>query len=273
MGLNATCNLKKRLAAGEKVFGQLIGPGNDPVKTVKTLKEMGDDYLMMETEHSLMHKETVAAFIRAARDMDMPIMMRTEDKDSFFRCYLDVGMNGLMLPLVNNVEEAVRAVNKAYFPPIGHRGCAISMNPMLIDSQDLSKVPYLSLTKYINDNMAVFPQTESLENISDLSRILKIEGVTGTIVGPFDLALDIGDIDPKALLSEVVDTPAVNARLQQIVDICRETGKIAGIGGCTPKRLAYWAKQGYQLLLVGYVLDGNVEKLRPAIEEARTSIG
>ena len=49
MGLNSTCNLKKRLAAGEKVFGQLIGPGNDPVKTVKTLKEMGDDYLMMET--------------------------------------------------------------------------------------------------------------------------------------------------------------------------------------------------------------------------------
>jgi 2-keto-3-deoxy-L-rhamnonate aldolase RhmA len=121
--------------------------------------------------------------------------------------------------------------------------------------------------------MAVFPQTESLQNISNLSRILKIEGVTGTIVGPFDLALDIGGIDPKALLSEVVDTPAVNARLQQIVDICRETGKVAGIGGCTPKRLAYWAKQGYQLLLVGYVLDGNVEKLRPAIEESRALIG
>ncbi len=139
--------------------------------------------------------------------------------------------------------------------------------------QDLSKVPYLSLTGYINDNMAVFPQTESLQNISNLSRILKIEGVTGTIVGPYDLALDIGGIDPKALLSEIVDTPAVNARLQQVVDICREAGKVAGIGGCSPQHLAYWAKQGYQLLLVGYVLDGNVEKLRPAIEESRALIG
>jgi 2-keto-3-deoxy-L-rhamnonate aldolase RhmA len=273
MGMNATYNLKQRLLAGEKVFGQLIGPGNDPEKTVKALKEMGDDFLMMETEHSLVHKETVYAFIRAAKQMDMPIMMRTEDKAAYFRCFLDAGVNGLMLPLVDTVEEAVRAVNKAYFPPIGHRGCAISMNPFLVDSQDLSKVPYLSLTEYINNNVVVFPQTESLENINNLSRILKIEGVTGTIVGPFDLALDIGGIDPKALLSEVVDTPAVNARLQQIVDICRESGKVAGIGGCTPKRLAYWAKQGYQLLLVGYVLDGNVEKLRPAIKESRALIG
>jgi 2-keto-3-deoxy-L-rhamnonate aldolase RhmA len=88
MGMNATYNLKQRLLAGEKVFGQLIGPGNDPEKTVKALKEMGDDFLMMETEHSLVHKETVYAFIRAAKQMDMPIMMRTEDKAAYFRCFL-----------------------------------------------------------------------------------------------------------------------------------------------------------------------------------------
>lgn len=250
-----------------------IGPGNDPVKTVRALKELGDDFLMMETEHSLMHKETVYAFIRASREMDMPIMMRTEDKDSFFRCYLDAGMNGLMLPLVDTVEEAVRIVDKSYFPPVGHRGCAIGMNPMLVDSQDLSRVPYLSLTEYINNNMAVFPQTESLQNIGNLPRILAQDGITGTIVGPFDLALDIGGIDPAALASEVVDTPAVNSRLQEVVDICRKAGKVAGIGGFAPKRLAYWAQQGYQLLLVGYIVDGNLEKLRPAIEEARALIG
>ena len=48
---------------------------------------------------------------------------------------------------------------------------------------------------------------------------------------------------------------------------------MAGIGGFLPKDLAKWAKEGYQLLVVGYVLNGNVESLRSLIEEARALIG
>jgi len=273
MGLNATFNMKKKLQAGEKMFGQLVGPGGDPGKTVKALKDLGDGFVMLETEHSLINKETVWEYIRVCHEMDMPLLMRTEDKAAFFRCYLDAGANGLMLPLVNTVEEAARAVNMSYFPPVGHRGTGIGLSPYQIDSQDLTKVPFRSLMDYINNNTVLFPQTESLENISNLHHILSLEGVTGTIVGPFDLAVDMGDMDPKAVATEVVTTPAVNERLKQILQICQKAGKVAGIGGFTPETLAKWAKEGYNLLLVGSVLGGNVEALRPAIEKARALIG
>ncbi|HEY51770.1 MAG TPA: hypothetical protein G4O20_08215 [Dehalococcoidia bacterium] len=272
MGLNATYNMKKRLQAGEKIFGQLVGPGGDPEKTVKALKDLGDGFVMLETEHSLINKETVWEYIQVCRDMDMPLLMRTEDKAAFFRCYLDAGVNGLMLPLVNAMEEAARAVSMSYFPPIGHRGTGIGLSPYLIDSQDLTKVPFRSLMDYVNNNTVLFPQTESLENISDLHRILSLEGVTGTIVGPFDLAVNMGDMDPKAVATEVVTTPAVEKRLKQILQICQKAGKVAGIGGFIPETLAKWAKAGYNLLLVGAVLNGNVEALRPAIEQAHALI-
>jgi len=37
--------------------------------------------------------------------------------------------------------------------------------------------------------------------------------------------------------------------------------------------MARWAKEGYSLLFIGYILNGNVEVLRPSIEELRTLIG
>jgi 2-keto-3-deoxy-L-rhamnonate aldolase RhmA len=71
---------------------------------------------------------------------------------------------------------------------------------------------------------------------------------------------------------DVVTSQAVEERLREIVKICQQAGKVAGIGGFTPQVLARWAKEGYNLLIVGYVLHGNVEALRPLIEEARALI-
>ncbi len=272
MGKNATYNLKLRLEAGEKAFGQMVGPGGEPAKIVKALKDLGDDFILLDTEHSLLNKETIFEYIQACHEMDMPLLMRTEDKAAYFRCYLDAGVNGLMLPLVNTVEEAAHAVSMSYFPPIGHRGYSIGMSPYLTDFQSPNEVPVLTLTEYVNNNTMLFPQTESLENISNLPRILSLEGVTGTIVGPFDLAFNIGGIDPKARAMDVVTSQAVEERLREIVKICQQAGKVAGIGGFTPQVLARWAKEGYNLLIVGYVLHGNVEALRPLIEEARALI-
>lgn len=273
MKKNVTYNFKRKMQSGQKVFGTLVGPGNDPEQTVRAVKDFGYDFLMVDLEHSLVHKENVYAYIRAAKEADIPFLMRPEDKTGFFRCYLDAGVNGLMSPLLKTVEEAVYAVNQSYFPPIGHRGCGIGITPYLVDFQNIAEVPFLALTEYINNNTVVFPMTESLENISNLHRILRLEGVNGTIVGTFDLALDIGGINPKALMPEVVSAPRVEEKLRQIAKICKEAGKVAGIGGFSPEGCAKWAREGYQLFVLGYAIDGNVNSLKPLIKETRSLIG
>ena len=273
MALNVTYNFKERLQAGEIVFGQTIGPGNDPEKTVKSLQDFGFDFIMMETEHSLVNKETIFEYIRASRKLEIPILMRPEEKDAHFRGYLDAGINGLMLPGINTVEETIYAINQSYFPPIGHRGSGVGMSPYLLDSQNLAEMPLSEITEYVNNNLLLFPMTESRQCISDLHRILSLEGVTGTIVGINDLVLDIYETPPKMLRSETVATDIVEDKLRQIAQICREAGKVAGIGGFAPKGLSKWAKEGYQLFMLGYVIDNNVDNLRPRIEEMKSLIG
>jgi 2-keto-3-deoxy-L-rhamnonate aldolase RhmA len=261
------------MQSGEKAFGQIVGPGNDPERTVADLKKHGDDFFILDLEHSLVNKEAVFEYIRASRKVGIPVLIRPEDKAAYYRCYLDAGVNGLMLPLVNTYEEAERAVNLAYLPPKGQRGTGIGLSRYLVDSQNLDTVPFLAITEYINNNTLVLPQTETVESINNLARILSLEGIDGTIVGPWDLALDIGGIDPKAPLSDIVYSDAVEVHLSRIVEICRGAGKVAGIGAPTSKAVAKWAKDGYQLFIIGYVTDGNLEVQRPVIDEAKALIG
>ncbi len=120
--MNATLNLKMKMASGEKTYAVLVGPGNDPLSTVKALSEMGYDCVMLDREHSLMNPETIYAYVGAGKQLDVPILVRPEENDANWRCLLDSGVSGLMLPMVNTVAQAARAVDRAYFPPIGHRG-------------------------------------------------------------------------------------------------------------------------------------------------------
>ena len=222
---HVTDELKEKLASGKHVFGQIVGPGNDPLDTVTKLKDYGYDLVLVDMEHNLVDKETVYEYVKAAREINIPLLLRPEECNAFFRAYLDSGVDGMMLPHVDTVEQAVFAVNQCFFPPVGHRGCGFG--PYLVGPGERQAVPFLTLTERINNRTLLFPQTESLAGISNLRTMLTLTGVTGTIVGTYDLAIDMGDIDPGVPASDIIRSSAVEEKLKEVARICRETGKIA----------------------------------------------
>jgi len=272
MDKNITAQLKGNLKAGKKVFGCLIGTGNDPESTLQAVKEFGYDFVIVDCEHSLVGKETINAYIRAAKERNLSIWVRPEHKTATVGFMVDSGVCGLMVPQVDTAQDAGHMVHQAYFPPLGHRGCGNWGNPYLVDGQEAANLPFLSVTEYLNNNMALFPQIEKLQAVENLEAILKVDGVTGCIVGTFDLALDIGGIDPKAPRQQIIKTDIMESKLKHIAVLCRKIGKAAGIGGILPKDCARWGREGYQIFLLGYVMYGNVEKLRPLISEGKANI-
>jgi len=267
--MNATQALKARMASGDHVYAVLVGPGNDPLPTVKALKAIGYDVVMVDREHSLVNPETVLDYVRAGKELDVPIVVRPEEHDANWRCLLDSGVSGLMLPMVNTVGDAAVAVDRAFFPPLGHRGYGLGMSPYPLDGMDPARVPHLEMTGYINDNTVLLPQTESLAAMSNLKRILALDGVAGTVVGTFDLALDIGGIPAGASRLEMTRSTAVESALAHIGRICRDAGKVAGIGGVPPEDMARWAGHGYRLFVFGTVTEGNLQVVRGPLEETR----
>jgi 4-hydroxy-2-oxoheptanedioate aldolase len=271
--MNATRDLKQKMASGAHTYAVLVGPGNDPLPTVDALKAMGCDLVMVDREHSLVNPETVLDYVRAGKELGVPIIVRPEEYDANWRCYLDSGVSGLMLPMVDTVDQAVRAVDRAYFPPIGHRGYGLGMSPFPLDGMDPGHVPHLEMTAHVNDNTLLLPQTESLQAVSNLKRILALEGVTGTVVGTFDLALDIGGIAAGTTRVEMTRAAEVEAALAEVGRICRSAGKIAGIGGVPPEDNARWAEYGYRLFVIGTVTDGNLEPVRWPLQETKRLLG
>ncbi len=265
--------LKERLANGAKVFGPLIGPYNEPEATVSAIKNIGFDFFMIENEHSLVGKETIYNYIRLAREYELPILMRPEENNANFRSYLDSGIQGVMVPQVDTIEQALFAVNQCYFPPLGRRGSGIGMSPYLLDGMDAATTPLSTMLDYVNRNFILMPQTESLAGIRELPRKLALQGVTGTVVGTHDLALDIGDYKPGMLRSEVNSRPFIEDKLREVLQACKSAGKVAGMGGFAPKGFAKWAREGFQFFTVGYVRDHNVEKSRAVLQELKDLIG
>ena len=179
----------------------------------------------------------------------------------------------MMLPQVETLEQAAYAVKLSYFPPIGHRGAGLGMSPYPLDGQNPAEMKLLEMLQYVNENTVLFPMTESLAGVSELPQVLALEGVTGTIVGTHDFVIDIAfrteRIDPNSFRPELLNNEFVLDRVRKIAEICRKAGKVAGIGGYNPKGCFERSQDGYQLFTLGYVIDGNVEKLRPLIEEAK----
>ncbi|MBN1152427.1 MAG: hypothetical protein JXA58_04385 [Dehalococcoidia bacterium] len=273
MRADIASEFKQRLAGGAKAFGPLIGPANNPERTVEVIKGIGFDYLMIDNEHSMVGKDTVYQYIRYAREYELPILMRPEENNANFRPYLDSGIQGLMVPQVDTVEQALFAVNQCYFPPLGRRGSGIGMSPYLLDSMDASTTPLTAMVEYVNRNVILLPQTESLAAIRELPRTLSLEGVTGTVVGTHDLALNIGDYQPGMLRAEINSRSFIEEKLMEVLACCKAAGKVAGMGGFGPKGFAKWAREGFQFFTLGYIRDNNGEKSRELLQELRDLIG
>lgn len=274
MRQNIVHDFKLALQQGRKVFGTLIGPGNEPEETVTAIKNMGFDYCMIDNEHSLVSKETIQSYINYAREVEIPILLRPEEHYANWRCFLDAGINGLMLPRISTMEEVAHAIEQAYFPPMGHRGSSFyGARPIILDGMDATATTLSYMTQYVNDNTMLFPQAESLTAVNNLFHILNLDGVTGTIVGTNDLILDMWRVPPDELRSELLHWPAVEEKLMEIISICRETGKVGGLGGFRPQGFARWAREGYQFFLIGYAIYGNVGKIEVVLKETRDLIG
>ncbi len=271
--MNVTHNLKMKMASGDCVYAILVGPGNDPFPTVEALKAMGFDLLIIDREHSLVNPETIYAYVRAGKELEVPILVRPEENDANWRCLLDSGVSGLMLSMVDTAPEAARAVDSAYFPPLGHRGYGLGMCRFPLDGMDPARVPHHEMVGYINSNTTLLPQTESLKAIGNLREILALDGVEGTVVGTYDLALDIGGIPQGASRHDMTSSAAVEEALSEVARICQEEGKIAGIGGVPPEDMARWATHGYRLFIFGTATDGQLDSVRSTLEKTKQLIG
>jgi 4-hydroxy-2-oxoheptanedioate aldolase len=178
--------------------------------------DSGFDWILLDTEHSPNEVPGLLAQLQALQRSPISPVVRPAWNDAvLIKRVLDVGAQSVLIPYIQNAEEAARAVASTRYPPAGIRGVAASSRA----SRYGRIAEYL---KKANDEICVLVQVETLAALTELEAIASVDGVDGVFIGPSDLSASFGLIGQPA-------HPDVQAEIESAVHRIARTGRAAGI--------------------------------------------
>jgi 2-keto-3-deoxy-L-rhamnonate aldolase RhmA len=206
--------LKARLRSSKAPsFGTWISSSS--LSCLDALKGLGFDWFVIDTEHSPVNPETLAAMVSLLSGDGPTPLIRVGNIDQYLvKQALDVGAHGILVPLVNTEAQARAAVSFARYPPEGVRGAAAAAASRY--GTELST--YL---RTANAEILIGVQIETKEALEHLEEIAGVEGVDMLFVGPQDLTLSLGLLDDRR-------NAKVLEAMRRVVEVSERHGKIPG---------------------------------------------
>ncbi len=218
---------------------------------------LGFDWLAVDMEHTELSLADLAGVARALKGGGTELFARVKSCDALaIRKALDAGAAGVIVPLVNSAEQAAAAVAAAMYPPQGVRGYAFCR-------ANLWGLRFDEYAREANACAQVFVMIETREAVERIEEILRVPGLTGVFLGPYDLSGSYG-------VTGQTGHPLVLAACQRVADACRAAGKVAGQHLVTfdKARVAQEIARGYTFIALGidvsFIAQGMKDALRMA---------
>ncbi|MGB3683477.1 MAG: aldolase/citrate lyase family protein, partial [Rubrobacteraceae bacterium] len=214
------------------------------------------DYVCVDGQHGLADLASMVSIFQATDAAGATPLARVLANDAgLIGRTLDAGAMGVIVPLVNNAEEAARAVAACRYPPDGSRSYGPVRASEVIGSKDPGALA---------GEVLCFVMVETREGLERVEEIAATPGLDGIYVGPADLALSLG-LAPTLEITEKAHVEAVD----RIKEACRENGIAAGIhcgsGGWARKH----AEAGFEVVTVTMDAKLLTEAARHELEVAR----
>jgi 4-hydroxy-2-oxoheptanedioate aldolase len=247
--------LKARWARGEVTWGAwCMMPG---ALGAEILGASGYDWVLVDLQHGCMDYETAVEMIRA---IDLgggaPIVRVPWNEPGIIGRMLDAGALGIVVPMIETVEDARRAVDACLYPPAGKR----SLGPIRVGVRD--GPGYFAGA---NARVAVIPMIETRAALDAVEDIAAVPGVDALFLGPFDLSIALGlppgDNDGQPAFDAAVARVNVAARKASIATAVL-SNQVVG-----PLR----ARQGFQMISVLTDSQALSVAARGALEAARVA--
>jgi len=176
------------------------------------LKASGCDFVLFDMEHSGFSIETVKQSIRyfEAAGVRMIVRVPSKDYDHIARV-CDMGAEGIMLPMVNNADEARRILDSIKYVPEGKRGVALG-----VAHDNYRNVGTVAerLTA-ANRRTTLFCQIETADGVENADAMAAMDGVDCLWVGHFDLSASLGipgDFGNKIFMDAIAKVAAATKK-------------------------------------------------------------
>jgi len=201
----------------------------------------GYDWVVVDQEHgSISHDQLPDLFRALELGNTLPLVRLVEGTAKECKQVLDAGSGGVIVPMIETAEQLEKVIINCCWPPSGIRGVGYSRANLFGKH----------FQTYSDEAQAplVIAQIEHTRAVKNLSSILNVAGLDGILVGPYDLSASMG-------LTGHFDSENFNSTMQEILQICREHKKPAGLHVVHPNlsELNLRIEEGYQLM--AYSID------------------
>jgi len=198
----------------------------------------GFDWLCLDMQHGLLDYNDVKRMLPSISTTDTIPLVRVPWNEPYeIMKVLDAGAYGVIVPLVNNAEEAARAVAACRYPPDGMR----SFGP--------ARASIYSGRGYVqeaNNEIACIVMIETAEALQNLDEIMATAGVDAVYIGPSDLAYALGLV-PTGDNKNPTHVDAVT----RIYEGCRKHNIAAGIHTASVEYTNRYLDQGFHMVTLG----------------------
>ncbi len=260
--------LKELLDSGQPAIGSWVTFA-DPY-SVELMADAGFDWLLIDTEHVPIGREGLRTILVSMKgSVSVPVVRLPSNSLDHFQTALDLGAQGVVVPMVSSRADAEQAVKYCRYPPIGARGFAPVRASRYF--QDLDE--YVSAA---NGQISLIIQIETPEAVANIDRILSVDSIDGIFIGPSDLASFMS-------LPAQTGHPDVVRVVERLMESAKAHRMPFGLPTWSLEECLSYVRRGGQLLTLGsdmhYLANGvrgNLAGMRKLLQEdapAATGMG
>jgi 4-hydroxy-2-oxoheptanedioate aldolase len=197
-------SLRERLETGRRAIG--LWASIPSALTAEAAALAGPDYVVADQQHGALDPTTLMAMLQAIAAAGSAPLVRVARNEPFaIGQALDLGAQGVIVPMVESGEEAARAVEACRYAPEGIRS-------------------FGALRAGAGERPLCLVMIETRAGLERAAEIAATPGLDGVYVGPSDLALSLG-LQPTLRLEH----PPVLEALAVVHAACADAGVIAGV--------------------------------------------
>lgn len=205
--------------------------------SAETMAHSGLDWLCVDMQHGCIdYSDAVTMLTAISTTAVTPFVRVPWNEPSMIMKALDAGAYGVIVPMVSNRADAMRAVAACRYPPVGIRSNGPN-RAALYGGADYQK--------NADREMACVVMIETAEGIEKMEEIISTPGIDAVYIGPTDLALALG-------LPPVMDNddPKHVATVNRVLEICRKHKVVAAMHTMSAKYTQRYIDQGFQMVML-----------------------
>lgn len=225
----------EKLRGPKPILGTIVSLPSPELSELLSLT--GFDWLFIDMEHGTMSNGDAQRMVQAIKNDCSAVVRVAENNPILIKQALDIGADGIIVPLVNTASQAQQAVSSAKYPPLGNRSVGIAR----AHNYGINFADYI---QHANDSVAVIIQIEHEEAVRNLDEILAVDGIDGVFIGPYDLS---GSLNK---LGDIFSEPVQQA-IQEVKAKCRKKNIPVGLFSQNPASIQDELTNGATFLAVG----------------------